>query len=190
MNLNEGKKLFHSFLDAKKIVQKMSQDHGHGFEVYKVGNLWAIGGIHMKKINQKDKIKSFDDIRILLDKFKNSSEDESVEEYIVDIREESASKESSIHGELGEWILHSVDIKLGRDIGMSVSNQKKYLILSLRRDGEDLAIKMGGKFDRHIDLIKRQADSLVGSAINWHTWNNQSSSWSGDSWFYRIEPVE
>lgn len=189
MNLNEGKKFFDNFLDAKKIAKKLSRENNRGFDVYKLDGQWAIGGIHMKKIDQRAKIKSFDDIRILLDKFKISEDDESVESYISDIQEESLSKKSDIYGEAGEWVLRSVDVRIGRDIGMSFGNESRYLVLSISNKKDNLEIKMGGKFGRHIELIKRQADGLVGSSIVWYTWNNNTSNWSSTSWFYRIESI-
>jgi hypothetical protein len=186
-NINEGKKLFATYSEANKVAESMSRIHKEGFEAYKVGNEWAVGGVHTKAIHKKQKVKSFDDIRILLDEFKDSESDTSVEEYISDIVADSVNKESSIQGENFDWILKDVDLKLGRDIGMAASNDKKYLVLMLEKGLEKLTLKMGGNFSRHIPLIKKQAESLKDSAVIWHTWNSSTSSWGTDSWFYRLE---
>jgi len=186
-NINEGKKLFASYAEAAKVAESMSRAHKEGFEVYKVGNEWAVGGVHTKAINKKHKVKSFDDIRILLDEFKDSERDTSVEDYISDIEADSMSKESSIQGENFDWILKDVDLKPGKEIGMAASNEKTYLVLMLEKGLDKLILKMGGNFSRHIPLIKKQAESLKGSAVIWHTWNSNTSSWGTDAWFYRLE---
>ena len=186
-NINEGKKLFATYSEAAKVAESMSRVHKEGFEAYKVGNEWAVGGVHTKAIHKKQKVKSFDDIRILLDEYKESEDDTSVEDYISDIENDLVSKESSIQGENSDWILKDVDLKLGRDIGMSASNDKTYLVLVLAKGLEKLTLKMGGNFSRHIPLIKKQAESLKDSAVIWHTWNSSTSSWGNDAWFYRLE---
>lgn len=186
-NINEGKKLFATYSEANKVATSMSRTHKEGFEAYKVGNEWAVGGVHTKAIHKKQKVKSFDDIRILLDEFKESASDTSVEDYISEIEIDSLSKESTIQGVTDVWILKSVDLKLGRDIGMSQTNDKTYLVLALEKGSQKLMLKMGGNFSRHIPLIKRQAESLLNSAVVWHTWNSTTSSWGADAWFYRLE---
>ena len=184
---DDGKKLFDSYAEAEKVAAKMSRTHNEGFNVYKVGTQWAIGGVHTKNVQRKQKIKSFDDIRILLDEFKESEDDYSVEDYISQIENDSISKESSIQGVADEWTLKTVSLKLGREIGMAQTNDKTYLVLSLMKGEQNLMLKMGGNFSRHIPLIKRQAESLINSAIVWHTWNSNTSSWGADAWFYRLE---
>ena len=152
MNINEGKKLFATYSEAAKVAESMSRAHKEGFEAYKVGNEWAVGGVHTKAIHKKQKVKSFDDIRILLDEYKESEDDTSVEDYISDIENDLVSKESSIQGENSDWILKDVDLKLGKDINMSPSNLKTYLVLSLEKGKDKMTLKMGGNFSRHIPL--------------------------------------
>ncbi len=186
-NINEGKKLFATYSEANKVATSMSRTHKEGFEAYKVGNEWAVGGVHTRAIHKKPKVNAFEDIRILLDEFKESANDTSVDDYISEIEIDSLSKESTIQGENFDWILKDVDLKLGREIGMAASNDKKYLVLMLEKGLEKLTLKMGGNFSRHIPLIKKQAESLKDSAVIWHTWNSNTSSWGTDAWFYRLE---
>ncbi len=187
MTINDiGKKLYDTYSEAEKIAEKMSRTHKEGFNVYKVEDKWAVGGVHIKK-NNKQKIKSFDDLRIILNEFMSGEDDSSVEDYIEEIENDLQSKESTIQGLTDEWILKSVSLKLGRDIGMLQTNDKNYLVLFLENNDQKLMLKMGGNFSRHIPLIKRQAESLIESAVLWHTWNSSTSSWAKDTWFYRIE---
>lgn len=186
-NINEGKKLFATYSEANKVAASMSRTHKEGFEAYKVGNEWAVGGVHTKTIHKKPKVNAFEDIRILLEEFKESANDTSVEDYISEIEFDSQSKESTIQGVADVWILKSVDMQLGRDIGMSQTNDKNYLVLALEKGSQKLMLKMGGNFSRHIPLIKRQAESLLNSAVVWHTWNSSTSNWGNDAWFYRLE---
>jgi hypothetical protein len=185
--IDDGKQLYTSHADAEKVAAKMSRTHNEGFNVYKVGNQWAIGGVHLKTAQMKPKVKSLSDIRALLDEFREFEQDTSVEDYIAEIERDSQNKESLIQGGPDEWILKSISVRLGNEIGMSLSNNKEYLVLSLEKETQKLTLKMGGNFSRHIPLIKRQAESLIDSAVIWHTWNNNGSNWGSDSWFYRIE---
>ena len=52
-----------------------------------------------------------------------------------------------------------------------------------------MILKMGGRFESHIPLIKKQAEKLIGNSVVWHTWNSKirKTNWSSDSWFYLIE---
>jgi len=187
MTLDDGKRLFDSFAEAEKVATKMSRSHNEGFSVYKVGNQWAIGGVHTKEVRKKQKIKSFDDIRLLLEEFKETHSDTSVEDYISEIENDSLVKESSIQGESDEWILRAVALKFGHEIDMSPKNTNTYLVLSLSKGEHKLTLKMGGNFSSHIPLIKKQAESLIDSAVIWHTWNSSTSNWNKDAWFYRLE---
>lgn len=187
MNINEGKQLYSSYAEAEKVAMKMRRNKDEGYQVYKVGQEWAVGGVHTKVIQNKQKIKSFDNLRLLLDEFRESENDFSVEEYISEIKNEAVSKTSTMFGDADEWILRAVSLRLGRDLGMSISNNKTYLVLDLEKGSQKLMLKMGGNFSRHIPLIKKQADSLVNFPIIWYTWNNKTSNWGEDAWFYRIE---
>ena len=187
MTINDiGKKLYDTYSEAEKIAEKMSRTHNEGFNVYKVEDKWAVGGVHIKK-NNKQKIKSFDDLRIILNEFMSNADDTSVEDYIEDIENDLQSKESSIQGENTDWILKDVKILLGKEIGMSLNNSNSYLVLFLEKGLEKILLKMGGNFSPHIPLIQRQANSLINSNIIWHTWNSKSSNWQENAWFYRIE---
>lgn len=187
MDLDIGKKLFNSFAEAEKVAASMRRLHKEAFKAYRVGNQWAVGGVHVKSSNKKVKVTSLDDIRALLYEYKESENDSSVEDYISEISNESKGKVSSLQGEHSSWILKSVGIKFGCDIGMSLSNKNSYLVLDLEKGSDKLVLKMGGKFSRHIPLVKRQAEALLNSEIIWHTWNNTNSSWESNEWFYLLE---
>ena len=187
MDLDIGKKLFDSFAEAEKVAVAMRRSHKEAFKAYRVGNQWAVGGVHVKSSNKKVKVTSLDDIRALLYEYKESEDDSSVEDYIAEIASESKGKVSSLQGENSSWTLKHVEIKLGCDIGMSASNKNSYLVLDLEKGNEKLTLKMGGKFSRHIPLVKRQAEDLIDSEIIWHTWNNANSNWESNEWFYLLE---
>lgn len=189
MSLDEGKKLFSNYAEAKSVADKMSRSHNQGFNVYKVDDMWAVGGVHTKSIKQKKKVKSLDEIRFLLDEFKDSDDDTSVDDYIKEVESESLVSDSSIEGESEDWILANVSLKPGHEIGMSESNFKSYLVLILKKNDEEMMLKMGGRFSTHIRLIQRQAGKLIGKSVIWHTWNSnvRKTSWRSDSWFYMIE---
>lgn len=184
--INDEKKLFASFSEAEKVAEKMSRTHNEGFNVYKVHDMWAVGGVHLKN-NNKQKIKSFDDLRIILNEFVSDKDDSSVDDYIKVIENDLQDNENTIQGENTDWILKDIKILLGKEIGMSVNNNNSYLVLFIERGHEKLSIKMGGNFSSHIPLIQRQANSLINSKIIWHTWNSKSSNWKENAWFYRIE---
>jgi hypothetical protein len=187
MDLDIGKKLFDSFAEAKKVAVSMRRLHKEPFKAYRVGNQWAVGGVHVKSTKKKLKVTSLDDIRALLYEYKETEEDSSVEDYIAEIANESKSKVSSLQGEHSSWILKQVEIKLGCDIGMSANNKNSYLVLRLAKGIEELSLKMGGKFSRHIPLVKKQAEDLIDLEIIWHTWNNANSNWESNEWFYLLE---
>jgi hypothetical protein len=186
-DLNAGKVLFPTFSEASNVASKMRRNTESPLTVYKVGEKWAVGGTHMRNINQRKTIKSFDEIKLLLDPFKRSGDDLSVDEYISDIELESINNQSVGNGFGDDFILINVSIRCGNEIGMSKSNFNSYLVLEVANAKSSHLIKMGGKFARHIPLIKRQAESLINHPIIWHTWNNSSSSWGSNDWFYRIE---
>jgi hypothetical protein len=188
MDLDIGKKLFDSFAEAEKVAVSMRRSHKEAFKAYRVGNQWAVGGVHVKSSNKKVKVTSLDDIRALLYEYKESEEDSSVEDYIAEIANESTSKTSSIQGESDDWLLRKVELKFGHEIhGMSANNKNTYLVLTLTKAKEELTLKMGGNFSRHIPLVKKQAESLVGNTVFWHTWNSKTSTWGSNEWFYLIE---
>jgi hypothetical protein len=188
-DLNAGKVLFSTFSEASNVAAKMRRANGSPLTVYKVGDKWAIGGAHLRTDKQRRTIKSFDEIKLLLDPFKNSDDDLSVDDYINDIEIESMNNQSIGNGFGDNFILKNVSIRYGNEIGMSKSNFNSYLVLEVVNAKSSHMIKMGGKFARHIPLIKRQADSLINQPIIWHTWNNSSSSWGTNDWFYRIEKL-
>jgi hypothetical protein len=187
MNLDIGKQMFDSFSAAEKVALSMRRTHKEAFKPYKVGNQWAIGGVHMKSTDKKIKVKSFDDMRALLYEYKESDDDTSVEDYVREIELESKTKVSSLQGDTSTWTLKNVDVKLGCDIGMSASNRNPYLVLGLEKGAEILTLKMGGKFARHIPLVQKQAKDLIGLEVIWHTWNNSQSNWGANEWFYLLE---
>ena len=186
MNNDEGKQLYDTFTEAQKIAERMSRTHGEGYKPYKVGTAWAVGGVHLKALPKK--VKSFDDIRRLLDEFKESDDDNSIENYIKDIEETSLTTESVTKGESDSWILRRVALKPGHELGMSSSNIKMYLALFLDRNGDKLTLKMGGPFDSHIPLIRKQCEGLIDQTVVWYTWNSsvRKTNWGSEEWFYRI----
>ncbi len=189
MDLDEGKKLYSTYSEAKAVADKMCRSINQGFNAYKVGDMWAVGGVHTKSVKKKSKVNSFEDIRHLLDEFKDSEDDSSIEDFIKEVQSESLTSESSVEGESDEWILNEVNMRKGHEIGMSQSNFKDYLVLTIEKNGEEKILKMGGRFSTHIPLIKKQAESLKGHSVIWHTWNSKirKTEWSSDSWFYLIE---
>lgn len=186
MNLDEGKRLYSSYSEAQREADRLTQAHRKGFQAYRVGANWAVGGVHMKK---SKKIKSFEDLHQLLDMYKESDDDASVDAYISEIEKESLVTESEEVGASQNWILRNVSLKYGCDAGLSIHNKKTYLVLELSRDGQNLQLKMGGKFDVHIPLVKKLCDSLKDKAIRWHTWNSKVKkiNWLPNEWFYLIE---
>ncbi len=189
MNLDQGKKLYSTYSEAKSIADRMCRTHNEGFNVYKVNEMWAVGGVHAKLVNRKRVCKSLNDIRLMFADYSLSEDDRAVANYISEVDSESQTNESWTEGESEDWILESVDLKLGREIGMSESNTKTYLVLKLSKNSDEVTLKMGGKFSPHIPLLKRHAENLKGQAVIWHTWNSKikETSWSSDSWFYLIE---
>jgi hypothetical protein len=126
-------------------------------------------------------------MRALLYEYKESDDDTSVEDYVREIELESKTKVSSLQGDTSTWVLKNVDVKLGCDIGMSPNNRNSYLVLNLEKGTEKVMLKMGGKFARHIPLVKKQAEDLVDCEVIWHTWNNAQSNWESNQWFYLLE---
>ena len=187
MGIDDGKQLYDTFTEAQRIAEKMSRSHGGAYQPYKIGSSWAVGGIHLKTLQKK--VKSFDDIRLLLEDFRESDEDNSVEDYINDIETTALTNVSVVKGESDSWILEKVALKQGCELGMSPSNVKTYLALFLYKNGDKLTLKMGGQFSSHIPLIKKQCECLINQAVVWHTWNSsiQKTNWGSDEWFYRIQ---
>jgi hypothetical protein len=112
----------------------------------------------------------------------------SVEEYSSDIDKILLNKRRFIHGLEDSWILKNVSLNPGYEIGLSPKNNDNYLTLTVERGGKELILKMGGAFGKHIRLVKQKAENLLNSEIIWHTWNDATSDWDEDKWFYRIEP--
>ncbi len=186
MNFDDGKRLYSSYSEAQKEAERLTHKHKQGFQTYKVGSNWAVGGVHMKK---SKKIKSLEDLHQLLDVYKESDDDSSVDAYISEIEKESLVSDSEEIGASQLWILQDVSLRLGCDIGMAITNKTTYLVLTLKQNNETLILKMGGKFSKHIPLVKRQCDSLKFKSIRWHTWNSKirNSNWQSNEWFYLIE---
>lgn len=186
MNLDDGKRLYSTYSEAQKEADRLMHKHKQGFQAYKVGSNWAVGGVHLKKTK---KIKSLEDLHQLLDIYKESEDDRSVDAYISEIEKESLVSDSEEIGASQLWILQDVSLRLGCDIGMASTNQTTYLVLTLKQNDETLILKMGGKFSKHIPLVKRQCDALKFKSIRWHTWNSKvkKSNWQTNEWFYLIE---
>ena len=169
-DLNQGKVVFTTFDEAERTATKMRKSLGAAFQVYKAEGGWAIGGVHVKKKREPLRKKSFLDLKSLLDEYKAYENDNSVEDYIHDVVAESKKEhvESVSNGENLLWILIGVNVLTGRELQMT--NDKNYLVLTIKNDLDQKRIQMGGAFERHIPLVSRLADSLQGKPILWHTW--------------------
>ncbi len=188
MNFDEGKRVFQTFDEANQAASKMRGRHSEGFRPYKVDGGWAVGGIHMRTKTPYKRVKSFEDIRALFANISESVDDAEIEVYESSISAELANgKTSSIGGGEDKWTLESYSIKTGRELDMR--NDKQYLVLALRSASDSTQIMMGGAFSPSIPLVYKQAASLIGKAIVWHTWNSKSNpdQWSASKWFYMIE---
>lgn len=186
MSENQGKKKHASYTEAQREAARLSRAHKQGFQPYRVGSMWAVGGMHTKKVKS---VKSLTDLHELLDPYKNSDVDASIDAYISDIAREGLVSASEEVGAQQKWVLLSAETKRGGDIGMSPSNTTVYLVLSLKKSDQELQIKMGGKFAVHIPVVKRQCESLLNKTVRWFTWNSavKQTSWSSDEWFYLVE---
>ncbi len=186
MDINNGKKLYSTYSEASREAERLTQAHKQGFRAYKVGAQWAVGGVHMK---ERKKIKSFEDLHHLLDIYKESDDDNSIDAYINEIKNESLVSESEEVGVSPNWILQDIALKSGCDIGMSSSNRTIYLVLTLKKEFEEIQLKMGGKFGAHIPLVKKQCEGLIGKSVRWYTWNSKfkKTNWLPNEWFYLVE---
>lgn len=109
------------------------------------------------------------------------------DEYLSDIENHLSNKPRFIQGMSDSWILKNVSLKNGCEIGLSPSNNCIYLTLSLENGDNKLTLKMGGAFTKHIEIVKQQAENLINCEVIWHTWNDSTTNWSEDSWFYKID---
>lgn len=190
MNLDIGKVIFSSFAEAQQAVKQMRTRHDQNFSAYKTDKGWAVGGVHMKQKKEYKRAKSLADIKSLFADIEFDSKDEKIVEYFEIIStESSANKVTTANGNENYWVLESVQILPGNELGMS--NSKKYLTLIVKNENNDeLRLKMGGAFEKSISLVKKQAEDLLHKPIIWHTWNSSktnSTTWGSDSWFYLIE---
>ncbi len=192
MDINEGKKRFQSWEEADRVAKRMRNKHGEKYTVYRDGDAWLIGGDNKKTVKSPPrKARSFSDIRQLMYQYKLSDNDTSIDEYVDEIEQEHANKESVDQGYGENWILENAEALPGCEIGMASTNKNIYLRLTLiKGDSQRIHIKMGGAFSRHIPLVKRQAESLLNKPVVWYTWNNRGSSWGEFEWFYRLELSE
>lgn len=188
MDANAGKKLFASYEDADRAAKAMRARHNEPFQPVKVEEGWVVGGSHLKSKTPYKRVKSFADIRALFDDLADSISEDDVAEYANQIAAETAPSE--VKGEGEGWTLISSGSLTGKQLGMK--NDKTYLVLTLRREGQTLRIQMGGAFSRHIQLVSLQARSLLGRSIVWHTWNSSGdpTKWEGNRWFYMIQPID
>ena len=186
MTEDHGKRAYASYTEAQREAERLSRAHKQGFQPYRVGSMWAVGGMHVKKLKT---VKSSGDLHQLLDPYKDGDVDASVDAYISDIENEGLVSVSEEVGAHRKWILLSAETECGCDIGMSPSNMTVYLVLSLKRSDQEMQIKMGGKFAVHIPVVKRQCERLLNKSVRWHTWNSalKQTSWSSDEWFYLVE---
>lgn len=190
MDANGGKKLFTSYDDAERAAKAMRVRHVEPFRPVKVDGGWVVGGNHLKSKTPYKRVKSFSDIRALFEEIAESISEADVAEYANQIATESASsKVSEVNGDGENWVLISSAVMSGTELGMS--NSTPYLVLKLENGNQELTIKMGGEFRKHIPIVSAQAESLLGRSIVWHTWNSsrQPTKWKRSEWFYLIEPM-
>ena len=184
MNSDFGKALFSSYEEALRVSNSLVKKHKRGFNVYKIGSNWAIGGVHTKKIHN---VKSFNELKEIYDSLAMIDSNDLVDDYFKDIEENSKKDDSLICGEADAWILDSCEIKQGFDIGFN--NGNSYLCLKVIRGDDFLILKMGGKFSKYIPLLMKQCSMLRSKNVIWYTWNSRfkETNWSSSEWFYRIE---
>jgi hypothetical protein len=189
MQNSQGKIVYPSFEDANKVAEKMRKTHHESFTAYRTNDGWCVGGNHTRPVKKNNKVNSLQDMKSLFYDYKLDEDDLSVDDYIEEIQlEERNNKISVINGNKFDWILKEVEFKYGRELGMN--NDKRYLALTVKNSLDSKLIRMGGAFEKSIDLLYRYALNLKNDAIVWHTWNNPKSpeKWSSDLWFYRIDP--
>jgi len=187
---NTGKIKYQTFDEANKVAEKMRKTHHESFTAYRTNDGWCVGGNHTRPIKKTNKVNSLQEMRNLFYDYKLDQDDLSVDDYIDEIQsEERSNKVSVINGDGLHWILEEVEFQLGRELGMN--NDKRYLVLTVKNTFETKQIRMGGAFEKSIDLLYRYALNLKKDSIVWHTWNNPNSpkKWSSDLWFYRIDPI-
>lgn len=191
-HMDQDKKLYGSFQEASKVATEMSRRYDEAFEPYKAAGGWHVGGVHVKPKEKKRRVKRMDEIWKLF-----SEGDElyaptaMVEDYISDIeQEQSEGRTATEMGVDSNYYLESFDLKPGTELGMR--NSTMYLVLTLAGPDGPSTIRMGGKFSRHIPLIRMQAEKLRGKAITWKTWNpvGDPSKWPPNVWFYMIMGAE
>lgn len=190
MQKSQGKIVYSSYEQANRVAEKMRKTHHESFTAYRTTDGWCVGGSHTRPMKPVKKINSLQDLRNLFYEYKLDSDDLSVDDYLDEIlSEERRNKVSVTNGENFHWILSEIQFKSGRELGMN--NDKRYLVLNVKNNTDTKLIRMGGAFEKSIDLLYRYALDLKGDAIIWHTWNNSNSpnKWDSDVWFYRIEPV-
>lgn len=188
MNLDEGKKIYSSYEEAERVARAMQATYKKNFTAYRTEGGWVIGGVHINAKKPYKRVKSFNELRALFVHLDDAVDDQKIEQYANLIEIESQSdKESSLNGQDEGWLLKSWSIATGRDLSMN--NDKEYLVLHIESKESKLDIQMGGAFSPSIDLISKQAQSLIGKCIVWHTWNSygKPNKWSKSKWFYMIE---
>ena len=186
MNLDHGKNVFKTQEEAQKVAQRMSRNHEKPFKAYLVDGGWAVGGKFFK--NPIKKIKSLSDMREILNQFKESEDDCSVDEYTNLIKsEENSNKVSTTFGNDSIWTLISYETMTDAQLGMKTGSN--YLVLEITNGIETKRPKMGGAFQPHIPLMNKIAESLLHKPVEWSTWNSISNpdKWGNDSWFYKLE---
>jgi len=190
MSNNQGKFIHLTFSDAEKEAENLRRKFKEPFVIYKSKDGWLVGGAHLKKERKMKRINQFSDLKELFKDIEGNYTDADIENYYETISQENSSEKiSESSGDENNWILESVEILKGNLLGMH--NTKLYLTLFLTNsNGDKLRLKMGGAFESSIQLIHRQALSLLQKPIIWHTWNSKyknNNQWSSDAWFYLIE---
>lgn len=127
------------------------------------------------------------EIEAVFDELQGIAEAPQIKQYAGLIENGLREKNSLVFGENEGWRLRYFSVKSGYEL--LLDNHTQYLVLHVENETESLDIKMGGDFSLSIPLISKQAESLLGQIIIWHTWNpvNQPIKWKHSEWFYMIE---
>lgn len=100
-----------------------------------------------------------------------------------DLIEESSMQQTAQPIDYKDWILIKAEIKTGLEIGLR--NQKRYLVITLKKGDEELELLKGGKFETDIPPTYTRAKGLIGHQVEWSTWNPPKGAgpWSHFRWF-------
>jgi hypothetical protein len=190
MDADYQKVKFESFSQADKAAKALRAKNNENYAVYKKDNGWFVGGVSKSIKTPYKRIRSFDDIKALFNEIEEPVDASDISLYAEIIEsEKKLDKVTQTSGADEGWHLRKCEIKTGRELGMA--NNSQYLVLLVEKSDAQAEIKMGGAFSPAIPLIQKQAQTLIGRPIVWHTWNSKArpTQWKNSDWFYMIEPA-